>query len=142
MLTSVPSFMASSAAISARTATRPPAVLVARPHVAHVRQDLTREQRGVVEGQILRHRADLEQHHQVADAEALDALGELLADRLGAPGDHVALVEILLPVERLADLLRLGADLRLGPRLERLHRAVARGLREALPDIQALLVEV
>src|SRR5712691_6138260 len=133
MLTSVPSFMEglASSVASARTTARPPAVLVAGPHVAHVRQDLTREERGVVERQILRHRADLEQHHQVADAEALDALGELLADRLGAPGDHVALVEIFLPVEGLADLLRLGADLRLGPRLERLHRAIARGLREA-----------
>src|SRR5207247_8455195 len=78
----------------------------------------------------------------VADPEALDALGELLADGLRAAGDHVALVEILLPVERLADLSRLGADLRLGARLERLHRSVARRLREALPDVQALLVKI
>src|SRR3989441_13172893 len=49
---------------------------------------------------------------------------------------------VLLPVQRLADLLRLGADLRLGPRLERLHRAVARRLGKAFPDVEALLVEV
>src|SRR3989441_10509494 len=49
---------------------------------------------------------------------------------------------VLLPVQRLADLLRLGADLRLGPRLGRLHRPGARRLGEALPDVQTLLVEI
>src|SRR2546425_7156204 len=49
---------------------------------------------------------------------------------------------VLLPVQRLADLLRLGADLRLGPRLERLHRAVARRLgkrsEEHTSELQSL----
>src|SRR2546430_15178672 len=144
MLTSVPSCMEglASSAASARTAARPPAVLVARPHVADVRHHLAREEVRVVEDEVFRHRADLEQHHQVADAERADALRELLADGGRAPRDDVALVEVLLPVERLADLLGLGADPRLCSRLERLYRAVARRLGEALPDAQALLVKI
>src|SRR5438552_10771907 len=122
-----------------RDARRPPPILVAGPQVADVRQHLAGEERRVVEREVLRHRADLEEHHQVADAEALDALGELGPHRGRTPGDDVALVEVLLTVERLADLLRLGADLRLGPRLERLHRPVARRLGEALPDAETLL---
>src|SRR5439155_12652296 len=127
---------------SVRRARRPPAILVARPEVAHVGHDLVREEGRVVEYEILRHRADLEQHHEVADAETLDALGELLADRRGAARDHVALLEVLRPVERLANLPGLRADLCPDTRLQRLQCPVAGRFGEALPDVQALLVEV
>src|SRR6266852_256529 len=120
----------------------PPAVLVAGPEVTDVGHDLLREELGVLQRQLLRHAADLEQHHQVADPQGLDALGELLPDRGGAAGDDVALVQVLAPIERLADATCRGPDLRSRPALHRLHGAVARRLGEAFPDVQALLVEV
>src|SRR5262249_36210293 len=120
----------------------PPAILVAGPHVADVRHDFRCEELGVLERQLLRHAADLEQHHQVADAQRPDALGELLAHGLGAAGDDVALVEVLPPVERLAHATGRRADLRPRTALHCLHRSVAGRFREALPDVQALLVEV
>ena len=78
----------------------------------------------------------------MADAKSLDALGELLADRRGTARDDVALIEVLAPVERLADASRLGPDLRPGAGLDRLDGAIAGRLREAFPDVQALLIEV
>src|SRR5262249_6730494 len=123
-------------------ARRPPAVLVAGPLVADVRHDFLREELGVLERQLLRHAADLQQDHQVPDPQALDAVGELLADRRGAARDDVALIDVLAPVERLARLARRGADLRARAALHGLHGAVAGRFREPFPDVQALLIEV
>jgi hypothetical protein len=78
----------------------------------------------------------------VADAETLDALGELLAHGPRTPRDHVALLEVLRPVERLADLPGLRADLGPDAGLQRLQRPVTGRFGEALPDVEAFLVEV
>src|SRR5262245_30258094 len=78
----------------------------------------------------------------MSDAQALDAVRELLANRLGAAGDDVALVDVLAPVERLARLARRRAHLRAAAALDGLHRPIARRLGEAFPDVQALLIEV
>ena len=44
-------------------------------------------------------------------SQAADAFGELLANRLRAARDDVALIDVLAPVERLAGLARRGAHL-------------------------------
>ncbi len=80
----------------------PPAILPPGQRSRTCGMHLAREEAGVVQRQVLRHAADLEQDHQMADAQALDALAELLAHGGGAARDDVSLVDVLAPVERLA----------------------------------------
>src|SRR6266702_6485104 len=90
----------------------------------------------------VRHVAVVEQAEEMADAETLDALFELLPDRLGAARDDEALVHELLPRQVLEDLLPRLRELRQRAVLHGRHRAVARGIGEGREDVQASIEEV
>src|SRR5208282_2526532 len=54
---------------------RPPAVFpLIVPQITEVRLHLTGEEIDILERQLVRHRSDMQQHHQVTDAETLDGL--------------------------------------------------------------------
>src|SRR5438046_1321508 len=82
----------------------------------------------------VRHVAVVEQAEEVADAETLDALFELLPDRLGAARDDEALVHELLPRQVLEDLLARLRELRQRAVLHGRHRAVAPRSRWSPPS--------
>src|SRR6266849_6734710 len=64
------------------------------PEAAEGGEDFAGEEIHVLQGQLVGHGADLQQHHQVADAEALDHLFlEALAHGGGAARDDVALLD-------------------------------------------------
>src|SRR4029453_16511898 len=67
----------------------PPAIVVLplRPEVAQVRHDLLGEELGRMPRLPIRHVAVVEQAEEMANAQALDALLELLAHGLGAARD-------------------------------------------------------
>ena len=46
------------------------------------------------------HRAEMQQREKMADAQPLDAVDQLIADRLGAPGDQKAALDEILVFER------------------------------------------
>ena len=97
----------SSVAIHLRTAglcvagcsLRPPVILIALviPDTANAGQDLFGEQPRVLGRQFRLHRLNLENHHQMADAEVLDRLGETISHRLGTAANDNALLFDLLP---------------------------------------------
>ena len=78
-------------------ARRPPAILVAVvPLVLQIRQHLAGEQVDVGLAQLARHRAEMQQRQQMAHAQRLDAVEQLLAHGLRAADHHIAaLVEVL-----------------------------------------------
>ena len=122
----------------------PPALVVLplRPEVAQVRHDLLGEELGGVARLPVRHVAVVEQAEEMADAQALDALLELLAHRLRTAGDDEALVDELLPGQVLEDLLRLEPELRQRAGLDRLDGAVAGRIGERREHVQAAVEEV
>src|SRR5487761_905345 len=66
----------------------PPLVFpLAIPDIAEVWQHLFAEQLDVLHRQLMRHRADMQEHHQIADAQFLDRLHQLLSDGLGRARD-------------------------------------------------------
>ena len=72
---------------------------------AETRQHLAAEEVDVLQGELVRHGADLEEHHQVADVEPLDHLVlQPVADGGGAAGDDVALVHEVAVAELLGVL--------------------------------------
>ena len=126
-------------------ALRPPAVLpFVVPDVADVGEDFAGEEVDVLERQLVRHRADVQEHHQVADAQVLDRLLKPIADRRRAAGDDEALLDEVL--EREVRQLVAHAAHVLELLLHRVHEApvvlVAGRRSELRRDVQALVVEV
>src|ERR1051325_9371994 len=122
----------------------PPALVVLPlgPEVAQVRHDLLGEELRRVPRLPVRHVAVVEEAEEVADAQALDALLELLPHGLGAPRDDEALVEELLPRDVLEDLLARLRELRERAELHGGLRAIARRIGEGREDVQAPVEEV
>src|SRR2546427_275585 len=80
---------------------RPPVVHPMRvvPEIAEARQHLVAEELDVLHGQLVRHRPDLQEHHQIPDVETADHfLLQTVAHGGGAAGDDVALFyEVAVP---------------------------------------------
>ena len=64
-----------------------------------MRQHLAREQIDVLLAQLGRHRAEMQERQQMADAQPLDAVQQLLAHGLRAADDDEAAVEEVLGLE-------------------------------------------
>jgi hypothetical protein len=64
--------------------------------VAESRQHVPREQLDVLQRQLVAHRPDVQEHHQVSDAQLPDRLLELLAHGGRAPGDDQPVVDKIL----------------------------------------------
>src|SRR5260370_13831136 len=128
---------------AAAQALRPPVVLPALviPDLAQPGQHLAREEIDVLERQLVRHRADLHQHHQVADVETLDdLLDQTPLDGGRAARDHVALLHEVLVAPRLGIF---GSAHRVAVGRQQAAVVLVARRREPLPrHVQALVVEV
>ena len=76
---------------------------------------LLAHQLDVVHRQIVRDRAELVEHHQVADVQTLDDVLELLGDLAGRAGHDVAVGEQILPGQERRALAEAGGLRRAAP---------------------------
>ena len=74
--------------------------------------------------------------------ERLHRLAQTLAHRLGRARDHIALIDEVLPLQAFTAHRSLIADLAKNSGLDRLHRAIARRVGEAVINVEASVVEV
>src|SRR5262249_32589461 len=112
------------------------------PHRTECRGDLTEEQIDVLQREFMRHRAELQQDHEVADAQVLARLLELIAHRgWTATDDKLVIGKIfkasLLETEDLPRNSRIAQRIAQAPVILVARRAEPLGW-----DVQELMVEV
>ena len=118
---------------------RPPAVFPFVPEpFAQVGHDLFGVQLGVLPGLFAAQVAEVQQRKKLADVHFPQHFVEPFADRGRRAGDHVALIDELLPSQALQ---LLEAERRL-ERLDGLERQISRGRGPVVGDVQAAVVEV
>src|SRR3984893_2782709 len=111
------------------------------PEAAERRQHFAGEEVHVLQGQLVGHGADLDEHHEVADAEALDHFFlEALADGGGAARDDVTLLDEVAVVQLLGILRPADGVARGG--LEAAVVLIARRREPCGGDVEALVIEV
>ena len=103
---------------------------------------LAGEQLGVFAGQFRGHTADLEQYHQVADAEQFAGFGQLLAHGFGAAADDMTLPDVVGPLVFGGGALGFLAHLGAQGFADGIQGAVAGRFGEGRIDAQHLFVEV